>query len=134
MDPWLTGLMSIFGASNPETAGPMLDQAGLPLPMGLGGPQQQDLGSMIDPTAGTTGATTPAAATQPNSAMALAAMQGIKAPAPIQPIMNGGVTGGVKAPDVTAMKGGSPSINALMQALLQRGQPVQDLGQMIRGR
>ena len=32
MDPWMTSLLSIFAASNPEVAGPMLDQAGVPTP------------------------------------------------------------------------------------------------------
>ena len=142
MDPWLQGLAALFGAQNPG-AGPLLDQAGIPPPMGLGGPgtgQDQGIGNWIT-TVNPEPQTVPGAnAGQPNQAqlMQLAAMQGVKPPAPITPIMNGGVTGGVKPPEVQSAalaKQGSPAVNALMQALLTRSAPssVPSLGALIHG-
>lgn len=62
-------------------------------------------------------------------------LQGVKAPAPIQPIMSGGVTGGVRAPEMTAKMGnGSAAIQALMAALLGGPAPerVGTLGSYVR--
>lgn len=62
-------------------------------------------------------------------------LQGVKAPAPVTPIMSGGVPGGVKAPEVTAKMGqGSTAIQALLAALLGGPAPerVQPLGAYAR--
>lgn len=89
------------------TAGPQGAMGGqvVPEPSGLGGPGG-------------------ALGTSDMAKLALAGMQAAK-PAPIMPIMNGGVSGGVKPPEVSAgVKGAqAPAINALMQALLQRSSP-----------
>lgn len=120
----MDGLLSIFAASNPQI-GPQLDAAGLPVPMGMSAePLNESVGGMINPQ-------------QQQQQKALAALQGVVAPKPVTPIMQGGVSGGVKSPEVNA-KGtsqGAPAIQALMQALLQRqsGPAVPSLGQMIQG-
>ena len=141
MDPWLTGLAAIFGAQNPS-AGAALDMSGIPPPVGLGGPQPDEgLGNWIT-TVNPEPQTVPGAdAAKPNNAqlMQLAAMQGVKAPAPVTPIMSGGVAGGVKPPQVNEniAKQGNPAITALMQALLagRGGAPaVPSLGALVRGR
>ena len=121
MDPFTIGLLSMAAAQNPEQFGPMLTQLGLPVPkLGEGG------------TAPQTPAATPIGPSAAN-----AGLQGIKAPAAIQPIMSGGVAGGVKPPELTAKMGqGSPAIQSLMAALLSgRGgeMPVPTLGSYIRG-
>ncbi len=73
---------------------------------------------------------------QPQQANPLSALAGVKPPAPIQPIMSGGVAGGVKAPEVSsATKVGSPALDALMMALLGRNPTPQvpTLGDYIKG-
>lgn len=149
MDPWLTGLAAIFGAQNPENAGTLLDQAGItPPPMGAGentlggfvtgngGVMQPTQAPQIGPWDTTVNPAQPGA--QPNPLMGLAGLQGVKAPAPITPVMTGGVAGGVKPPAVNEniAKMGNPAIQALMQALLSRGQApaVPSLGALVRGR
>jgi len=134
IDPFTMGIISMLAGSNPEQAGPLLDSMGLPVPK--------------LPSAGGIPVTPAAAAAEPQVAGALqevapqanplvgigAKLQGVKAPNPVAPVMSGGVAGGVKPPEVTAMKAGSPAIQALMQALLARsaGPAVPGLGELIR--
>lgn len=122
-DPWTDGLALIFASQNPDKAAQMLKSGMLNgSAMQVGGTGQTDIGSMMEP-ASAQGAVpgagpAPAAAAPPiNPQMALAALQGIKAPAPITPIMHGGVTGGVTPPKATA--GGAQAHSPVMQALLQ---------------
>ncbi len=151
MDLGMDALLALFAANNPGI-GPQLDAAGIQPPMGLGGPKPgvgemlmgggQGAGPMagqapqIGPWETAVNPAPPAAGAQ-NPAMALAALQGMQAPKPITPIMTGGVTGGVKPPEVNAagLKQGSPAITALMQALLQHqaGPTVPNLGALVRG-
>jgi len=135
IDPFTMGILSMFAGSNPEQAGPLLDSMGLPVPK-------------LPPAGGTLVMPAAAAAAEPQVAGALqevvpqanplagigAKLQGVKAPNPVAPVMSGGVAGGVKPPEVAAMKAGSPAIQALMQALLTRSQgpAVPGLGELIR--
>lgn len=89
----------------------------------------------------TAGAPPPAAAPptgqmDPKMLMALAGMSGAKAPPAVQPIMHGGVTGGVKAPEMGGkVSASSPAIQALMAALMPGGADplrVPNLGAMMR--
>lgn len=145
MDPVMEAIMAMFAGTNPEKAGPMLDAAGVPLPAGLGKPEMgamiygEQAGPPVPPGVGPAG-TGPsgnvAGAAGGLNPQMLAALQGVKAPAPIQPIMNGGVTGGVKAPDqdLKNMGSGSGAIQALMASLLQPRQnplTVPNLGSLI---
>lgn len=62
----------------------------------------------------------PAAAPNNDLMKTLAGLQGVKAPEPIKPIMSGGVTGGVKPPEVqvgAASKAGAPAIAQLLAAM-----------------
>ena len=145
MDPTMMAWLAMLAGSKPEVAGPLMDQV-LPPPgkMNLGGPVQDvvpDTPSLIDPMSPqaigpwtTTVNPSPQVAPTADPAapgglsaaqmLGLAGMQGIKAPAPITPLMHGGVQGGVKPPDMTAKMGGaasSPAIAALMHALLGGG-------------
>ena len=192
-NPMIMGLLSLFASQNPQTAGPMLDQMGVPVPGGIGGGGQPSLGGMVNPMAGRMSlggptqeqpstmesmplgpaavagamqpqtspqippfqttvqpemqstaapAAAPAGGMNPQQLAQLAAMGGVKAPPPIQPIMNGGVTGGVKPPE--AQLGGGfgtgvpPGIAMLLQSMAsgQRQNPLvaPDLGSLIRGR
>lgn len=192
-NPFMAGLMALFASQNPQHAGPMLDQMGVPPPMGLGGGAgafaQPNLGGMVGgddvpefpprtnappqfspqpppsvaplpaldllpPSPGASEGmslagggqppgTTPAAGQMsPTQLLQLAAMGGVKAPQPIQPIMNGGVTGGVKPPEVQLGGGFGTGVPAgvamLLQAMAggQRQNPLiaPDLGSLVRGR
>lgn len=66
---------------------------------------------------------------------ALAALAGLKAFEPPKPVMSGGVTGGVKAPEQVPIKAGVPSVQALLAAALGGGggKAVPGLGSLIRG-
>ncbi len=134
MDPMTLSLLMMSAGQNPEAAGPLLDSIGLPLPPGWS-PAPANIGASLGGGSAPAGpaTATPAAATGGNS---LSALQGVKAPAPVTPIMSGGVSGGVKAPEqqLAGLKGGSPAIQMLMQALLQRNsQPaVPTLGELVR--
>jgi hypothetical protein len=165
VDPFTMGLLSMFAGSNPEQAAPLLTQMGVPVPkmpesldQGLGAPTQPGLpqpaaqipgstmGSSMAPAApgelpwapggGAGQAPGRGAPGQAPGQSPLSALAGVKAPAPLQPVMSGGVAGGVKPPDVTAAtKVGSPAIDALMAALLGGGggPRVPTLGEYIRG-
>ncbi len=118
-DPFTTGLMALFAANNPAQAAPLLTQMGVPVPGG-GDPSAAGMGGLMG---------------QGGPMLGNAGLQGIKAPAPVTPIMQGGVSGGVRAPEVQKMQMGSPAIASLMQALLGGGRPmpVPTLGEYIRG-
>lgn len=143
MDPWMMGLLSMFASQNPGQAGPMMDKLGIP-PPGSGSPIGGDSGDAglgpwmttvnPEPQPGAAASAKPSA----QSLMQLASLQGIKPPAPVTPIMGGGVAGGVKPPDTAkSLQAGSPAINALMAALLHPGNQdplrVPTLGSFIRG-
>lgn len=155
-DLGMDALLALFAAQNPQM-GPQLDAAGFKPPMGLGrGVEDLGLGGMVMgeqtpssgdaamPALGAPPAPPAAPTADPNDPLAklrgqmgLAALQGVVAPKPITPIVHAGVIGGVKPPEVSA-KGtsqGAPAIQALMQALLQKKDPmlVPSLGSMIRG-
>ena len=152
------GQLFAFIGQNPEFA-PQLDAMGLPAPdmsmlMKLGGPGAgtPDPGALIP---GQTGVTLPEGAIAPEgnptmsqnpavagqaapgnkNATALAALAGLKAFEPNKAPMSGGVTG-TKAPEMTAIKAGVPSIQALLAAALGGGGAgggVPNLGSLIRG-
>jgi hypothetical protein len=147
VDPFTMGLLSMFAGSNPEQAAPLLTQMGVPVPK-MPESLDQGLGAPVQPTLPQTAPAQPTAplptplAVGGQGTMAqgqqspLSALAGVKAPAPLQPVMSGGVAGGVKPPDVTAAtKVGSPAIDALMAALLGGGggPRVPTLGEYIRG-
>jgi hypothetical protein len=157
MDPFMMGLLSLFASGNPMQAGPMMDAMGVPLPgSGGGDPGAGGLGQLIPGemgpfqagTSANTAAQVPAqpqtpglfsGMTDPKNLAALAGMQGVKAPAEVKPIMSGGVTGGVKAPEAnaSAVKGAtaSPALQSLMAALLSSQQDplrVPQLGALMR--
>ena len=71
-----------------------------------------------------------------NPLQALAGLQGVKMPEPPRPIMQGGVSGGVKPPDMKAAAGASQQVlGTLLQALLMNhpGNPtVPQLGTLMR--
>ena len=135
MDPWMTGLSLMMAAQNPEMGQQLLGGAMGTNPTG----NPADLGSLMSPEAGASvqggpPGTAPGAL-NPNVLKALAGLQGLKAPAPVQPLMHGGVTGGVKVPDQNMnVKAGAPVSQALIQALLSHGAPPQipGLGSLIR--
>ncbi len=125
-----------------------LDQAGIPAPdlSMLGGPDADApglLGSVMGGAAGGGAAATaepPAVPGAPNpmaKALAAAGAQGIVGAKPPAPIMSGGVTGGVRAPEPVPVKTGAPAIQALIGALMGGGgrdaTRVPDLGSYIRG-
>lgn len=66
---------------------------------------------------------------------ALAALAGLKAFEPQKPVMSGGVTGGVEAPKIQAVRPGVPSVQALLAAALGGGggKAIPGLGSLIRG-
>lgn len=115
------GMLMIAGAQNPGL-GPQLDAMGVPVPGGV--PEPQMLGGPMAAPGGAQG-------------NPLAGLQGVKVPGAVQPIMSGGVSGGVKPPqpDAAGLKQGAPAIQALMQALMQRSQGpvVPNLGSLVRG-
>ena len=129
-DLWTYALASLKAANDPQFAA-ALDAAGVPPP-----PTQQPktLGGVIQ--AGTQGAMQAQAPTvqQPQAGVG---MPGFKGPAPVQPLMRGGVTGGVKPPDQAKIQVGSPVANALLAASLSQGQTdplrVPTLGALMRG-
>lgn len=152
----LGALFAMIGLK-PEMAG-QLDALGIPAPnpmmVGMGG--KEDLGGLIGggavggqmgggmlaaPAIGPWETTvTPTGADGPSMGQKLlAGMQGIKAPEAPKPIMGGGVTGGVRAPEMNAQAatGGGPVLAALMQAMLSGGGQnplrVPELGSFIRG-
>jgi hypothetical protein len=111
---------------NPEAMPATPTDMGLePSPTGIAQPMAPAPQPAIDPASwganvSVTGpqAAAPAAAQSPLLAK-MAGLQGVKAPEPIKPIMTGGVTGGVKAPEVQvggAAKAMAPAIAALMAA------------------
>lgn len=140
IDPFTIGLLSMFAGQNPEQAAPLLDSMGVPVPQL---PSTTGIPVTVPGTAPQQAPAQPAVAgslqqAQPQAAGSnpLSVLAGVKAPAPVQPIMNGGVTGGVKAPEVaSATKVGSPAIDALMAALLGRSPTPQvpTLGDYIKG-
>ena len=151
VDPFTMGLLSMFAGTNPEQAAPLLDSMGVPVPqlptgatMDMTGVQQPGFsgvpGASLAPgmSLGLPAGSSTVGQTQQAPGMAqknpLGALAGVKAPTPVQPIMSGGVSGGVRAPEVQKMQMGSPAIDALMQALLQRsaGPAVPTLGEMVR--
>jgi|SRR5581483_6303394 len=140
MDPWMMGLLSMFASQNPGQAGPMLDKLGVPPPNAGAEAGDKTLGPWIttvnpEPQPGSAASPNPSS----QALMQLASLQGVKAPAPIQPVLSAGVPGGVKAPNETAksIQAGSPAVNALMAALLNPASAnplrVPDLGSFIRG-
>ena len=124
-------LASILGGPNGAEAAAKLDAAGIPPPSKLGLTQPQapmndgndpafDTAGFM-PTAGPAPAAAPAAPAQAGGQsdlfkLALAGNQGVKAPAPVTPVMTGGVTGGVKAPEVSG-KASNGAIAALLSQL-----------------
>jgi len=147
MDPITAFLMTLVG-QNPGIA-PQLDAAGVPPPMGLGGPQPGGMGSLIggglsapqappppvNPaggmgelignTAGGMAAPPPGGnpvpgPASPVNAMGMASLQGVKAPEPIKPIMSGGVVGGVAPPKAdVGAISGSNAGSPVAQLLIQ---------------
>lgn len=144
---FVSQLAMLLGGPNGPQAAAEIDKLGIPPPpMKLGGPTDPTMGySEMDqmpavPAAPAAPApTAPVAASPDLSKLALAANQGIKAPEPIKPIMSGGVTGGVKAPEMSGKVAGSaPAVQALMAALTgQAAAPdplrVPALGALMRG-
>lgn len=153
----IMGQLAAMLAQNPAL-GADLDKLGIPAPAKLGGPPTDPsgygIGPFMDPMNNDPGAPAgsptgsmvptggdvnpaPAAITPTQQqALSLAALQGVKAPAPVQPIMTGGVTGGVKPPEVQMKVGGAqaPAIQALQAALMGGGKDplrVPTLGSLI---
>ena len=137
MNSGMADQLDALGVPVPDMS-KMMQLGGAMPPAGGGAP---DLGSMIggmegsgNPAAG--GAAAPAGGNPLMKAAASGVGAMVKAPEVPKPIMSGGVTGGVKAPDVQKVQAGSPAIASLMQALLGGrggGMPVPDLGSYIRG-
>ena len=134
-------LASLLNPTEPTAPVAPLDMATQPSPTGMAQPMPMP---GIDPAswgANVSVSGPPAAAAAPaaNPLAKLAAFQGMKAPEAVKPIMSGGVTGGVKPPEVQvggAAKAGAPAIQALMAALLGGGgNPlrVPALGDFLRG-
>lgn len=87
---------------------------------------QAPFDTTVNPAAPETPGGGSAPGTQSNSASALAGLQGVKMPAPPTPIMNGGVSGGVKPPDMHASAAGSQQmLQGILQALLTQNHPTQ---------
>lgn len=124
-------LATLLGGPNGAEAAASLDAAGVPVPAKLGMTQPPAPGA--DGFAPTTGfipadqndpgmagaapaAAAPAAGGPDLFKLALAGNQGVKAPAPVTPIMSGGVTGGVKAPEMNG-KASNNAVAALMSQL-----------------
>lgn len=147
--PDLAGKAKFGGAFQPPM---MLGAAGVPPPSGpdpwgatvtpaaaeAPSPTAEAPPAAPPPTAGAPppAATPPPGQMDPKMLMALAGMSGAKAPPAVQPIMNGGVTGGAKAPEMGGkVSASSPAIQALMAALMPGGADplrVPNLGAMMR--
>lgn len=128
-------LAALLGGPNGAEAAAQLDAAGIPPPSKLGLTQPpaqappgadgfaQTTGFLpqdIDPATGQPVAPATAAPAKAGGPdlfkLALAGNQGLKAPEPVKPIMTGGVTGGVKAPEM-GVKGGSTAVQMLLSQL-----------------
>lgn len=153
MDPYVMSLLMMAAGQNPEEMAKILDQAQIPVPGGAGGtgiglPSPTNVpGTMTDD--GSVGAMLRGGVGAPPIAAAAGAGAGagvqpvakppmqLKAPEPVKPIMQGGVTGGVHPPSATNLQfGGTSPAMALMQALLTQQQNplrVPALGAMLRG-
>jgi hypothetical protein len=164
MDPFQMALLMMQAGQNPEQMAALLDKSGIPpptspqagaagVPTNVAGTTLDEggLGAILRGSPGTPqaeAASAPATAAVPAAASAepaTAAGAGkvaqppiFKAPAPITPIMHGGVTGGTPPPKVNASFTGVTPAMALMQALISGGQQnplrVPNLGAMLRGR
>lgn len=133
-DPWTVGLaLSTLGSQDMSSAQKaalfkQIVEAGFSQ---TGGASALDVGSTIDPAAPmipSQQAVAPTAAQQsavtPQQLMQLASMGGVKAPAPIQPLMHGGVTGGVPPPQAKmGVNAQAPAIQALLAAMLGHAGP-----------
>jgi len=131
-------LAALLGGPQGPEAAKLLDASGVPPPTKasmLGGPKPPaapgadgfaSTFGFMDPNMNDPALSAPApaaAAAQPGGGdmntmkLALAANQGLKAPEPIKPIMSGGVTGGVKVPEMSTQGGQSQALGMLLQAL-----------------
>jgi len=126
-------LATILGGPDGAKVAADLDAAGIPAPSKLGLTQPPAPGAdgfapttgfmpadQNDPAGAGMAPAAPAAAPAGGSPdlfkLALAGNQGVKAPAPVTPLMNGGVTGGVKAPEMNG-KASNGAIAALLSQL-----------------
>lgn len=149
----LLGLLSLTGAQNPDLFAKVMASQGVS-PTQASGVPGTSLGTMPDvgglggllagqpaimPSAAATGASlensTPAAAALSGRNI-LQALQAVKAPQAPAPIMNAGVSGSQKAPDLTAVKS-TGSANATIMNLLANlgaaGSAVPSLGTLLKG-
>lgn len=138
MDPFQMGLMTLAGAQNPELMSTMMASQGIsPTAMGTGVPgtmMDGGLGALLQPQAVSPGMVPGASApvAQPSG---LAALSGVKAPEAPKPIMNAGVSGGQKAPEmmVKGSSGGSQAIDMMMRQLMGAGAGVPNLAALLKG-
>jgi hypothetical protein len=159
MDPFLTGLMAITGAQNPQMFGQVMQGLGLSPssfmtqfnglnaadPLGgfiTGSAMQQQTAPAT--TTGWDATVTPVGAAAPMQMnplqQMLSGLQGVKAPQATPPIMSGGVSGSQKAPEVNVgARGGGSAVNDAILRLIMGGTARQNpltvpsLGGMIRG-
>lgn len=156
-NPMLEGLLASVAAQNPEVVSSAAAAAGIPPPtnipgiVGAAGMGGGDLGSLLNPMPA--GAAAPAigpwdTTVNPTADLPVPngmggnqnlwqGLAGFKAPEAQKPIMNAGVSGAQKAPEISGPAAGMQSNQALWQALQslmqQRTAPVGPLGQFIGG-
>lgn len=146
-DPFQMGLMTLAGANNPELLSTAMASQGISPSVMASGPnatnpfQANNLGALLQPGQLPTpmspeqaGMKDPAA--QPGmAASGLGALSGVKAPEPIKPVFNAGVSGAQRAPEVQvkAASGGSQAIDMLMRQLMGAGAGVPNLATLLKG-
>lgn len=127
--PDIKSLASYLGAPKDVTPQAFAPQAqpqfGPPAPA-EDTPTQTPFETTVNPAAPETPGGGSVPGTQSNAASALAGLQGIKMPAPPAPNMNGGVSGGVKPPDMHVGAAQSQQmLQGILQALLTQNHPTQ---------
>lgn len=146
-NPFIEGLLSLIAAENPQLIAGAAQQLGIQAPTGTGGNEMFDLGALFAPAAGST--IIPDATGQGWDATVMPAaggmgggdigqmLKGFKAPEQQKPIMNAGVSGAQKAPEIGG--GAGRASTAMLMQLLQQAQPQQitqvpNLGALFGGR
>lgn len=148
MNPFMMGPLAMTAWSNPDLFSSMMAAQGIS-PNAIANPMVPAGMDQLDPLAGfmtpsMAGPASPAAAATPEAAAAaatnpLAGMSGlgqVVAPKPTPPIMNAGVSGAQKAPEVTTGAQGSSFQNAVAKLLMNQQSgvsPVPGLPGLMRG-
>lgn len=150
MNPMMMGPLAMTAWSNPDLFATAMASQGIS-PNAIGNPAAAGMGlDSMDPLAGfltpsMAGPAAPDAAAAPavadpaaaaNPMAAMSGLAGVKAPASPAPIMNAGVSGAQKAPEMAVGQKGSAYQSAIAQLLLNQSpgvSPVASLPGLMRG-